>query len=188
MSNRKFALCPLVLALSLVLISNPTLAKDNSRGGFFIGFGVGGGAATPDTDIDYEGGATANLRGGWALKDDLTLGLESSLWWKEEGGVTVTFSATTAGVTYYPGNVGFFVKAGAGLGSIELSASSGGTTVTATETGFALLTGVGYEHRMTTKFALGVEGNYSYLNVVDELSGTNFLGAALIFNWYWQRS
>ncbi len=92
------------------------------------------------------------------------------------------------GVTYYPGNNGFFVKGAIGVGTVDAEADIGIATVSTSDSGFGLITALGWEARLTRKFALGIEGIGSFLNVSDNLDGTSFIGANLIFNWYWSHA
>jgi hypothetical protein len=45
---------------------------------------------------------------------------------------------------------------------------------------------MGYEWRLTQKFALGPQVEFVYLNIGGDLVDTaNFFDATLGFNWYW---
>lgn len=154
------------------------------RGGFFVGFGVGGGIARPDAGVDYEGGGTGSFRIGYAPMDEFTIGLESVSWVSSVNGVDWTFSVAGAGGTYYPGNTGFFGKLGVGLASIEAKVSS----VSVSESGFGVLAGTGFEQRLTRKFALGIEVDYAYLNVGDDIDSASVINGNVIFNWYWSHA
>ncbi|HEU4366303.1 MAG TPA: outer membrane beta-barrel protein, partial [Candidatus Krumholzibacteria bacterium] len=115
------------------------------------------------------------------------LGLESSGWAKEEGGATLSLSTLAFGVTYYPGETGFLLRGGIGFASssYELELSNG-FTQSKTETGFGLQGAMGYEWRLTQKFAMGPQVEYVYLNIGGDLVDTaNFFDATLGFNWYW---
>ena len=118
---------------------------------------------------------------GYAFSNELVLGLESFAWVSEIEGVDWTFNVVGPGVTFYPGNTGFFVKGVVGYASIE--ASVGNFSVS--EGGFGLTAGGGYEIRLTTKFAMGLEADYSYLNLGEDLTSGSIVDGLLTFNWYW---
>lgn len=158
--------------------------------GFFIGFNLGGGTAdinVDDADTDREWGGTGNFRLGGAIKDNLLLGGEGTGWIKEEDGNTLALSTFLFAVTYYPGNEGFFLRAGMGFGTSSFEADAGdGFTLSKDETGFALAAAAGYEWRLTKKFAIGPQVEFNYLNIGGDLVDTaNFFDATLGFNWYW---
>jgi hypothetical protein len=153
--------------------------------GWSIGFGVGGGSAGVSNDAgqssDRTSGGMGSFRVGYPLNPKVSLGLESNAWTKSEEGVTVTFSATTVGAAFFPSE-GLVVRAGVGLGSTTLSAKSGNLTATATESGFGLTYGIGYEFRLARTFALGpqIDGGYASFNG----GSSNWAGLGLEFNWY----
>ena len=159
--------------------------------GFFIGFNLGAGSADisiPNfVDTDREWGGAGNFRIGGAIKNNLLLGAESSAWVKDENGTTVSLSSLAFAVTYYPGELGFFLRGGAGFAtsSVEVEIANG-YTQSKSETGFGLQAAMGYEWRLTKKFAMGPQVEFVYLNIGGDLVDTaNFFDATLGFNWYW---
>lgn len=189
MKGRVLLIAVVAIALIAQAAGEVSAQREHSRHGLFVGFGLGGGAARPDSDVDFEGGLTFNLRAGYAPMDELTVGLEAATWYKEVevlgvGTVDWTFSVVSAGVTYYPGNMGLFFKGGLGIATVDASFSAGGLSVSASESGFGLLGGGGYEFRLTEKFALGGEFDVAYLNV-DSFDSALFYGVNVMFNWYW---
>jgi hypothetical protein len=94
-------------------------------------------------------------------------------------------------MTFYPGNVGFFVRGGVGFGSVSFEAQLdegplAGFTLNKDETGLGLLAAAGYEVRLSRKFALGPQVDYAYLFVGGDLvDSANFVNGSLQFNWYW---
>lgn len=182
----------IVAALGVLLGSSVSwAAQPHQRSGFFIGFNLGAGNAeisVPDVgDSDRAWGGAADFRLGGAIKEDLLLGAESSGWAKDKDGTTVTLSAIALAATYYPGNQGFFLRGGMGLAtsSVEIELTNG-FTQSKNETGFGLLGAMGYEWRLTKKFALGPQVEFVYLNIGGDLVDTaNFFDVTLGFNWYW---
>ena len=182
----------ILLATSSVVIVCMTAGSAGAqnppeRNGFFLGFNLGGGSAGVSGDSDRLGGTDLNLRLGGAIKDDLLLGLEISSWIRDESGTTVFFDAYTAALTFFPGNKGFFLRGGVGIGSTSFETDlGGGVTASKDESGFGAMAAAGYEWRLTKKFALGPQIEFVYLNIGGDLVDTaNFVDATLGFNWYW---
>jgi hypothetical protein len=134
-----------------------------------------------------------------ALDDDLLLGLEAWSWAKDYEVETSTapvpvetrLTAATVAATYFPGNAGFFLRGGVGVadGRVEVSPPAGvsfpvsGRTQ---DTGVAVIGALGYEARLTSRFALGGEGDVVYLGVDGDAIDTVFgYGIAVELNWYW---
>ncbi len=163
----------------------------HERNGFFLGFNLGGGSA----DVSFkgfesdgrEGGGNANFRLGGAIKNDLLLGAESLAWAKDQDGSTVSLSMLNFAVTYYPGDMGFFLRGGIGFASSSFETDlGGGLTLSKDESGFGMAAAMGYEWRLSGKFALGPQVEFAYLNIGGDLVDTaNFFDATLGFNWYW---
>jgi hypothetical protein len=179
-----------VAVLAVALSAGAARSADHQRGGFFIGFNLGAGTAGISSDLgdtEREWGGAANFRLGAAIKSDLLLGADFSAWAKEEDGTTVTLSTYLVAVTYYPGDEGFFLRGGIGFGSTSFEVDfGGGLTQTKDESGFALAGAAGYEWRLTRKFALGPQVEFTYLNIGGDLIDTaNYFNGTLGFNWYW---
>lgn len=175
--------------VSAILMSFASLASAGTHPqdhtGWSIGFGVGGGSAGLDIDgigtSDREGGGLGNFRLGYALNPQLSLAFEGSAWSKSENGTTVTFGASTLGVAFFPSE-GLVLRAGAGLGTTTVSSSSGSTTLTASESGFGLHGGIGYDFRVARTFAIGPQFDYGYATF--DGGSSNWFGVGLNFNWY----
>jgi hypothetical protein len=187
----------LALCAALALLSSSASAGNpHNRTGFYIGFGVGLGGANwtegsaLDGSSEDSGGGAINFRLGGAIRPDVTIGLETSTWAKSEDGATLGFQAVTAAVTYFPGNVGAYLRGGVGFGSsnFEIDTQVFGTPVNVgnTDTGWALLAAGGYEWRLSSKFALGPEIEFVYIGLDGELIDTaGIINGTLQFNWYW---
>jgi len=125
----------------------------HSRKGFFMGFGLGGGIANVDlvgvSGEDTENGGVVFLRLGGAIRDDLILGLETSGWVKEEtvNGVSSdsTLGHVSAALTWFPGNMGVYLRGGVGLAYSSFEMRRNGVRVLNEEDGFALIGALGYE-------------------------------------------
>ena len=75
------------------------------------------------------------------------------------------------------------MRGGVGVGTMEFASESGGVRFSASDDGFGFLLGTGYEWRLTRKFALGPEVDYSYANVNDDIS-LNYVNFSAGLNWY----
>ena len=114
------------------------------RNGFWIGFGFGYGSmgVSDCDDCGREGGLAAFLKLGGKLSDNWLLGFESNSWIEEEFETTVSVSASTATVYYYPKPAGgLHLKGGLGLGYLDVEDVGD-------ETGVGFLIGVGNDFRV----------------------------------------
>jgi hypothetical protein len=175
------------VALFLVALASSAIAGTypQDHNGWSIGFGFGGASAGLSDDSgnssDREGGGMGNFRVGYPLNEKVSIGLEGNAWTKSQDGVTLTFGATTVGVAFYPSD-GWVMRGGVGLGSTTLSASSGNTTVTSSESGLGLHGAVGYDFRLARTFAIGPQVDAGYTTF--DGGSANWFGAGVQFNWY----
>jgi len=188
----------LMLTCALALSASPASAGKYppERHGFMIGFGLGGGSAALKGG-DREGGVTANLRAGYAVRPDLVLQYEGAAWTRTfeqsfSNGVlnasavdfTWSFSTNAAALTYYPPGSGLFLRGGIGFGTARVQVKTGGVKLSDDETGFGFLIAGGWEFRLTQKFALAPQIEYAY-QTLDILESSDFVDFGLGFNWYW---
>jgi hypothetical protein len=158
----------------------------HERDGWTIGLNLGGGTAGIDVSgysTDRETGAAGSLRVGHAFRSEFAVGLEGNAWTKEVDNETWTFSFGGPSFTFYPGSQGFYVRGGIGVGAVKYEAQSGGVTLSASDKGFGVLGGMGYEFRVARRFALGPQVDYSYAKIDDSLS-INYWNFTLGGNWY----
>jgi hypothetical protein len=196
---RKVLLIAFVATLAALQFAvSPAVAGKyaHSRDGFFIGFGLGlgnAGANLNGLDPDRENSGTGNFRLGWAIANNTTLGLESSSWMKTYGNIDgagtdlkLTGTVTTFALTYFPQNIGFYLRGGLGVATGTAKLENGVLSISDTETGLGLLGALGYEWRLTQKFALGPQFQYAYLNIGgDGTESVDFVSATLQMTWYW---
>ena len=183
----------LVLWAAAMAVAPEARAYPHERTGFLIGFGLGGGSA----DVNYQGGGDTdretgfggNFLVGYAPRPDIAVHLETTGWYKEQDNASVTLRVAAAALTVYPGNVGFFVRGGVGFATSRLAAQVeelDGYTLSLDEYGFGLLGAVGYEVRLSRKFALGPQVDYAHLFLDgDAVNSANFINGSLQFTWYW---
>jgi hypothetical protein len=192
------------MVVSMCLVARAPAGPPAHRGGLFIGVGMGFGNASwewADTS-NYgtspdEWAGTINIQLGGALRDDLVLGATFQGWsrkWIVEspagvqlGEAAVQMGSITLGATWWPGNVGPYVRAGIGMGRGKIELTNGILVANSgSDTGPALLGAAGYEWRAAGAFAVGAQVEYVYLG----LDGDAFQSAAVLdgsiqFSWYW---
>jgi len=144
-------------------------SKPQTRDGFTISFGLGGGTAgaTCDgCDTDRETAPSLYLRLGGALRPNLVLAGEINGWSKveTEQGVEAQLTIVTinAIAQWYPQTSGgFFVSGGVGLGSMGLDVKAGGLTVSDhTNSALGYQVGAGYDIRLARNFSLTPYATY----------------------------
>ena len=154
-----------------VLVAAPTLAqsKPQTRDGFTVSFGLGGGSAGASCDgcdSDRETAPSLYLRLGGALRPGLVLAGEINGWSKtqtESGGEgTLTIVTINALVQWYPQPTnGFFVSGGVGAGSMGLEVKIPGVAKVSDNTnGLGYQAGVGYDIRLGRNFSLTPYATY----------------------------
>ncbi len=199
----RVALC--VIATTVVAaVSSAGLARAEqpSRTGFSAGFGLGGASVSwtwPDGERRREESGAGNARAGWAVSQGVLLGIELWAWSKdyeigsapEDVPANVTVWTATAAATYYPGNTGFFLRGGLGLGQGRAEISPPASvdfpvSGESSDTGLALLGATGYEAGVTKHMTLGGAMHIVYAGI-DAAPFDNVLGYGLTaqLNWYW---
>jgi hypothetical protein len=171
-----------VVLILAVLTPGQAGAFPQTRDGWLVGFGIGGGSAGVSGDDNREGGTAGSFRVGYAFQPEVSLELNSTGWSKSESGTTVTFTVTGVALNYYPGAQGFVLRGGAGLGSASATEKSGSTTFSASESGLGVLLGAGYEFRVRRTFAIGPQIDFGYLNLED--GSVNYVNGCLGLHWY----
>jgi hypothetical protein len=166
-----------------------------SRTGFFVGLGLGWGSLAADIgslETDRENSVSGNFRFGWSVANNVAIGLEATSWTKRYDvaatnlQLDLTATVTAFAVTYFPGNMGLFVRGGLGFGTAREKLEGGGLSLEETENGLGLLGAVGYEWRLTEKFALGPQAQWAYLDIGEQgLDSVDFVSLSAQATWYW---
>jgi len=165
------------------------------RKGFLLGINAGWGGAsfgyrtnrTSVTEDPFHGGF-GGLRFGYAVSNSIAFTLEGfgvGVYDDkyEDSGIGAGFVA----VTWWPEAGGFFLRMGFGGGGGELVRRSDGEKIKMTDRSAALF-GLGYEFRLTEKFALGLAVDAFGLDLdlgsdhEEDWAGGG--GASIQFNWY----
>ena len=190
MSRTLFATCTACAVLATTLASPARGGTHpHDRNGFMIGFSVGGGSQGIEDGDEREGSVTGNLRVGYAVRPDLVVHFEGTGWTKTFdtvfGDATWSFSTATAALTCYPGGGGAFLRGGIGIGTARLKIENAGIEVSEDESGLGLVAAVGYEWRLTKKFAMGPHGEFVWMDLGEDVGTADNFGGGLDFDWYW---
>jgi hypothetical protein len=145
----------LALSLSPSLLASSALGaqeKPQTRQGFWISVGVGGGSLGCENCGDNrETGGTAQIALGGTLSPRFQLGASSNAWAKEVNGTDITMSSLTAIAKFYPWVArGFYLSGGLGVGRIAFKEGS----VTLSEDGTSAILGLGYDIRVGKNFSI----------------------------------
>jgi hypothetical protein len=169
---------------ALPLLSVPASGLElggHDRDGVTVGLQLGAGWNKMDYSVrDGEGqlirqetGTSADFSGGisvgWARSDALmaSLGIYG---WKEGGWIvgnplTASTMHFLAELHWFPGGQGFWIKAGAGAGTLDFSLVTPLQRVTFQKGGWNFSGGAGYELRVTDTAAFGIAYDLRYLTV-----------------------
>jgi hypothetical protein len=143
-----------LVCLATTLASTAAAQRPQTRRGFWIGFGFGGGTLNWDCDgctSQSEGGPTGFVRLGGTTSDKVLLGAEINAWSLDIGAAKITGGVTVFVVNWYPNAAGgLFLKGGVGGSAFVRETASG----EATATSGALLLGVGYDIRVAENMSI----------------------------------
>jgi len=160
----------MVVGVFFALTANSVDAQ--SREGFWIGFGLGGGSYTDDDLSGRETGAVGYLKLGATISERFLVGVESNVWVKEVAGVDLSHSNVSAVAYFYPSATGsFFLKAGLGFATLLLDAGGGSIS----ENGGGGVFGLGYDRL--------VGGNWSITPFLNSNVGLFDSGNTSIIEW-----
>ena len=149
-------------ALLTVLLASTSFAQQaQTRQGFWVGGGMGYGSLGLSCegcgDVDRTGGLSGYAKLGGTLRSNILLGVEMNGWTKSEAGGRVTMGNLSGAAYWYPmATNGLFIMAGAGYSA--LSADDGVSS--ATDSGFGILGGVGYDVRVGRNLSITPVANW----------------------------
>lgn len=187
-----------LVAVALLLAAAPAAAVDlggHDRDGTVVGLEAGPGwtsikftSSGDETTLDPESAFAGGLNVGWAPRDEL-IGSIGIYGWKKSFIQDITpVSLTTfhflAEVSWFPRGEGFWLKGGAGVGSLDLTATLPQQMVTYKKGGFSWTAGAGYELRVSDGTAIGLAYDFRWVQVgsFDFLEKTTVLTHAASFS------
>jgi hypothetical protein len=181
----------LVLAGLFTASSLHAQGKPQTREGFTISFGFGGGSAGFSCDActsDRESGGAGYLRIGGAIRPNLILAGQSSGWVHEENNANLVIATTTFSAQFYPVTAsGFYLLGGLGVGTVGTSTTFGSTTTTTSGTGLGIELGTGYDWRVGKNFSLTPFISYfatGGVKIDEEKTDGNAITFGLGFTWH----
>ena len=152
----------LAAPLTPVASAQAPIARHGFWGAFGLGYGANGLSCSGGCSFNSDakgGGLTVALKLGGTPSPRVRLGGEVNLWTKDHSGLTESVGNISAAVYFYPSaRSGFFVKGGVGVASFQLS--QGGSTESAD--GIGVLTGLGYDIRVSRKVSLSPIANFYF--------------------------
>ncbi|HEV7365225.1 MAG TPA: hypothetical protein VGN76_05230 [Gemmatimonadales bacterium] len=149
-------------ALLTALLATTAFAQQaQTRQGFWIGGGMGYGSmglgCSSCAGVGREGSVTGYVKLGGTLRQNILLGVESNVWTKSAGTGRVTMGNFSGAAYWYPmATQGLFLKGGAGYSRLAV----GDGTSTASDGGFGILGGVGYDIRAGRNLSITPVANW----------------------------
>jgi hypothetical protein len=153
-------------------------------------------------DSGTELGSVYNLRFAHALSPSWMVGVQGGQFKADpDDSTSWKFSSTLLTATWHPGKSGFFLRGGAGIGSISAQLNYrtrwqyldlNSTVVvrdtvlraTTSDDGFAAMAGVGWELALSKKLAVGPQVDVYWISTHDQ-TYAYFGHASLAVNLYW---
>jgi hypothetical protein len=144
----------IILASTAMAVTPSVAAAQNphERSGFWFNGGLGYGSLGCNDCDGREGSLTGALALGGTISNRILLGVSSNGWTKDESGVAITAGTLTAFMRFYPSHSGgFFLAAGLGVGTIDVSIDGFGSD---SESGAGAVLGLGYDIRVSRNISL----------------------------------
>jgi len=165
-----------LVAAFIALLSGTAAAAGYShvRDGWVYGLNLGYGWArvagrdvgnAVDVESEWSGDIAGGLRIGFCPNEQIAYGLDVSGWADYAGDFDTKVFEFLAQLHWFPSGQGFYVRGGAGLGSLGLTYRSPQATVSQTKGGFTWGLGAGFEVRATPTLAIGLAYDYRRIDV-----------------------
>lgn len=159
---------------------SPKLERErNSREGFFLGFGLGGGGIHAGNL--NRGAGFGNFRIGGGVSEKLLVMGETLSSSTKKNGVTTSANALHLSSQIFITNR-FFARPGIGVSVLNSSTTTGATTTTySSDAGLSFILTEGYEFRFGKSFALSPEATFNYARV----DNTNVMNYGVVIGALW---
>jgi hypothetical protein len=168
-----------------------------ARDGFSFGLGLGAGSngyACTGCGTDRRNGGSGYLTIGYAMSPSLLVSGEVNGWSRQQDGTSYSTAFVGPTAQWYPAvDAGFFLKAGAGLGSVRLKDNTALSQDEMLSRGFGYQVGTGYDLQITHSFSLtpyvgymGMAGSNASVNgqsMNEKLDG-NFVHYGIGLTWH----
>jgi hypothetical protein len=167
------------------------------RSGIAMSFGLGAGSngyTCANCGSGRRNGGSVFLSIGGTVSPSVVLAGELSGWSREQDGTSYTTAFIGPTAQWYPNvDAGFFLKAGAGIGSVRLKDNTVFSQDELLSNGFGYQVGMGYDLPITHSFALtpyvgymGMSGSSATVNgqSVNEKLDANFWHYGLGLTWH----
>jgi hypothetical protein len=147
--------------LAVALAGTASAQQAQARHGFWFGGGLGYGSMGLScdgcADVGREGSISGFAALGGTLRSNIRLGVEMNGWTKSQGAGTVTMGNLSGAAYWYPmPTQGLFIKGGAGYSNLR--ADDGVSS--ASDGGFGVLAGLGYDIRAGRKLSITPTANW----------------------------
>jgi outer membrane protein with beta-barrel domain len=147
--------------LAALLATTASAQQAQTRQGFWVGGGMGYGSlglsCSGCGDVPREGGLSVYAALGGTLRQNILLGVETNVWTDSEGGARITMGNFSGAAYWYPmATQGLFIKAGAGYSNLAVDDG----VSSASDGGFGLLGGVGYDLRVGRNLSITPVANW----------------------------
>lgn len=175
------------LAMSAQVLAGDLEDGKKDRKGFFIGFGVGGGAYHQRSSgaKTTKGAGLFDFKIGGGLNEKILLMYAGSSSYTRINGVDVNVDNTPFAVQWFVWD-NLYVRPAVGFAFSTSSVSNNGTTVsTDSKISVGADFAVGYEFRLCKRFALSPEAVYRYAHIRQDASAhAHIFGAQASLLWY----
>ena len=118
--------------------------------------------------------------------------MENSTWFRSYAisgtnvDANLKLNVTALAMTFFPSNMGLYLRGGIGVGATGIELTQGTTSVSGSEVGVGLVGAIGYEWRLTTRFAFGPQVEWAFMGTDGEDTGSaNFTSLTAQGTWYW---
>lgn len=169
-----------------MMVGGSAFAKDfNSRKGFVLGFGLGGGLISfPDSQ--FSSGATGGgLRIGAGLNEHTLLMAESYNTFFTDGFEGVLVSSWNVAAQFFLIDNHFYVRPGIGFATSVATSDFNEANIPADpSTGISAMLSSGYEFRLGRSFCLSPELNFAYASINSQSNIRAGIQLGLL--WYFQ--